>query len=173
MLLVQVPLYCCLLKINGCLLICTISLTTDGALAADGDFIGVTCLTTFTTGSGPGDSSTPPCNITITNDLILEPDETFSLNASIQNSNGQSAQFSAGGDTASATILDDDGMSFVLVYVDHTQCVKCFELNQIGMWTSMHSLPIIHPPFTNTNLNLKWEGGLHSQLSAPTNVCTW
>ena len=87
-----------------------ISLKTDGALAADGDFIGVTCLTTFTAGSGPGDSSTPACSITINNDLILEQDETFSLNASIQNSNRQSAQFSAGGDTASATITDDDGM---------------------------------------------------------------
>jgi len=79
-------------------------------LAAGGDFIGTTCLTTFTAGSGPGDSSTPACDITINNDLILERDETFSLTASIQNSNGQSAQFSAGGDSASATITDDDGM---------------------------------------------------------------
>ena len=79
-------------------------------MAAGGDFIGTTCLTTFTAGSGPGDSSTPACDITINNDLILERDETFSLTASIQNSNGQSAQFSAGGDSASATITDDDGM---------------------------------------------------------------
>ena len=84
--------------------------STDGALAAGGDFIGVTCLTTFTAGSGPGNFSTPACNITITNDFLVEQDETFSLNGSIQNSNGQSAQFSAGGDSASATITDDDGM---------------------------------------------------------------
>ena len=85
------------------------SLTTDGPLAAGGDFIGVTCVTTFTAGSGPGDSSTPACDITINNDLILEQNETFSLTASIQDSNGQSAQFSAGGDSASATIIDDEG----------------------------------------------------------------
>ena len=85
-------------------------LNTDGALAAGGDFIGVTCLTTFTAGSGPGDSSTPACSITINIDLILEQDETFSLTANIQNNNGQSAQFSAGGDSASATITNDDGM---------------------------------------------------------------
>ena len=88
------------------------SLKTDGNLAAGGDFIGVTCLTTFTAGSVPGNSSTPACSITINNDLILEEDETFSLSASIQNSNGQSAQFSAGGDSASATITDDDSMLF-------------------------------------------------------------
>jgi len=79
-------------------------------LVDGGDFIGATCLTTFTAGSVPGDSSTPPCNITITNDFLVEQDETFSLTARIQNSNGQSAQFSAGGDSASATIADDDGM---------------------------------------------------------------
>ena len=87
------------------------SLTTDGPLNAGGDFIGVTCLTTFTAGSGPGDSSSPACFITISNDIIVENNETFSLTASIQNSNGLSAQFSAGGDSASATIIDDDGMS--------------------------------------------------------------
>jgi len=83
-------------------------------LVAGGDFIGVTCLTTFTAGSGPGDSSTPACSIIINNDLILEQDETFSLAASIQNSNGQSAQFSAGG--ASATITDNDSMLAQLLY---------------------------------------------------------
>ena len=44
-------------------------------------------------------------------------DETFSLTASIQNSNGQSAQFSAGGNSASATITDDDGMLVQLLRV--------------------------------------------------------
>jgi len=91
----------------------TISLTTDGALAAGGDFIGVTCLTTFTAGSGPGNSSTPACNITINNDLLVEQDEIFSLTANIQNSNGQSAQFSAGGDSASATITETDGQLII------------------------------------------------------------
>jgi len=79
-------------------------------LAAGGDFIGATCLTTFTAGSGPGDSSTPACSIAINNDLLVEQNEMFSLTASIQSSNGQSTQFSAGGDSASATITDDDGM---------------------------------------------------------------
>ena len=87
------------------------SLTTDGPLNAGGDFIGVTCLTTFFAGSVPGAISSPACSITINNDAIFESDETFSLTASIQNSNGLSAQFSAGGDSASATIIDDDGMS--------------------------------------------------------------
>ena len=54
--------------------------------------------------------STPPCDIAINNDLMVELDETFSLSATIVNSNGQAAQFTAGGDTASATIIDDDGM---------------------------------------------------------------
>jgi len=40
----------------------------------------------------------------------VEPNETFSLNAIIEESNGQSAQFSAGGDSATVTIIDDDGM---------------------------------------------------------------
>ena len=57
--------------------------------------------------------STPPCDIAINNDLLIEPDETFSLSATILNSNGQTAQFTAGGDTASATIIDDDGMLFI------------------------------------------------------------
>ena len=93
----------------------TISPSTDGTLAAGGDFIGVTCLTTFTAGSGPGNSSKPACSITINNDLILEQDETLSLTASIENSNGQSAQFSAGGDSASATITDDDSTLALLL----------------------------------------------------------
>ena len=72
------------------------------------DFIGTTCLVTFTAGSGPGAISTP-CDITIINDLMVELDETFSLNANIINNNGQPAQFTAGGESASAIIMDDDG----------------------------------------------------------------
>ena len=83
--------------------------------------MGVTCVTTFTAGSGPGSLSTPPCDITIHNDLIVEPDETFSLSASIQDSNGQSALFSAGGDSASATIIDDDSM--LVVVTDQIVCM--------------------------------------------------
>lgn len=74
------------------------------------DFEGVTCVTTFTAGSGPGDSSVPPCAITIVNDILIEADETFSLTVRIQNSNGQIAQFLPGGDSASVTITDDDSM---------------------------------------------------------------
>ena len=66
-------------------------------------------MVTFAAGSGPGNMSTPPCDIAINNDLMVEPDETFSLSATIINSNGQAAQFTAGGDTASATIINDDG----------------------------------------------------------------
>ena len=69
-------------------------------------------MVTFAAGSGPTASSTF-CNIPIINDLCLEEDETFSLSATITNSNGQTAQFTAGGDSATATILDDDGMWFV------------------------------------------------------------
>ena len=105
-----------------CLLESWKSVTTDGVLAAGGDFIGVTCLTTFTAGSVPGDSSTPACSITINNDLLVEQDETFSLNASIQISNGQSVQFSAGGNSASATITDDDGMLAWDILLPHCRC---------------------------------------------------
>ena len=77
------------------------------------DFIGVTCTVTFAAGSGPGAMSTPSCDITINNDNSIEQDETFSLSATILNVNGQSVQFTAGGDSASATILDDDGTWFV------------------------------------------------------------
>ena len=86
----------------------TISHTIDGAVAAGGDFIGITCTVAFAAGSGPGTVSTPSCDITIINDNIVEQNEVFSLSASILNSNGQDAQFTTGGDSASATIVDDD-----------------------------------------------------------------
>ena len=38
---------------------------------------------------------------------MVEEDETFSLSASITNSNGQAAQFTAGGDSVTATIIED------------------------------------------------------------------
>jgi len=102
------------------------SFKTDGSSAAGGDFFGVTCLITFTARSGPGNSSTPACNITINNDLLVEQDETFFLTASIQNSNEQSAQFSAGGDTASATIVDNDGMLIqFIVFTAATIIARC------------------------------------------------
>ena len=100
-------------------------------MAAGGDFIGVTCLTTFTAGSGPGNSSTPACSIIINNDLLVEQDETFSLNASIQNGNGQSVQFSAGGDSASATITDDDGMLVQLLSVVYTYFILVITKQQL------------------------------------------
>ena len=81
----------------------TISHTTAGA-----DFIAVTCIVLFPAGSGPGTVSTPSCDITIINDIIVELNEIFSLSATILSSNGQDAQFTAGGDSASATIIDDD-----------------------------------------------------------------
>ena len=57
--------------------------------------------------------STPSCDITIINDNMVEEDETFSLNTIITNSNGQAAQFTAGGDSATATIIDDNRMWFI------------------------------------------------------------
>lgn len=87
----------------------SVSHTTDGPPAAGGDFIGTTCLTTFTAGSIPGTFSIPQCDITINDDDLVEQNETFSINATITNSNGQSAQITAGGVSASVTIIDDDG----------------------------------------------------------------
>lgn len=83
----------------------TISLKIDGA-----DFIGVVCVATFPAGSIPGTLSMPQCEVSIVNDDLIEPHETFSLSATIQNSNGQPAQFTTGGDSATAEIIDDDGM---------------------------------------------------------------
>ena len=48
----------------------------------------------------------------------MEQNETFSLTVTIQNRNGQSVEFSTGGDNASATITDDDGQLLIL-------CVCC------------------------------------------------
>ena len=103
------------------------------------DFGGVQCLTTFTAGSGPGDSSTPPCDIPINNDLILEPDETFSLEAIILNNNGLPAQFSSGGDTASATIIDDEGI-LVGCVSNHLNIN-----NYVGACSNFLKLSIVHP----------------------------
>ena len=44
---------------------------------------------------------------------MVEEDETFSFSAIITNSNGQAAQFTAGGDSATATIIDDNRMWFL------------------------------------------------------------
>ena len=85
----------------------TISHTTE-----DVDFNGTTCSLTLPAGGGPGDLSAA-CDIPIINDLLVEGDETFSLSASVLNNNGQSAMFTAGGDSASATINDDDSTLFV------------------------------------------------------------
>ena len=57
--------------------------------------------------------STPSCDITINDDNLIEQDKTFSLSPTILSANGQTVQFTVGGDSASATILDDDGMWFV------------------------------------------------------------
>ena len=69
-------------------------------------------MVTFSAASGLGAMSTP-CDITLNDDDLIEQDETFSLSASILNANGQTVQFSFGGDAASATITDDDGMCSV------------------------------------------------------------
>ena len=90
------------------------------------DFISTTCLITFGAESGPG-SISPSCDIIIINDLIIELDETFSLSATIINSNGQAAQFTADGESASATIIDDDGMM-------HGLYVLVFAVNNVGTY---------------------------------------
>jgi len=87
--------------------ISTISHTTEGV-----DFTGTTCSLTLPAGGGPGDLSAP-CDVPITNDPLVEGDETFSLSASVLNNNGQAAMFTVGGDTASATINDTDSTLFV------------------------------------------------------------
>ena len=86
----------------------TISHTIAGA-----DFGATTCSVTFAAGSGPGATATPSCDISITNDILVEQNEIFSLSATITNSNGQTAQFTAGGNSATATITDDDCMFVV------------------------------------------------------------
>lgn len=78
------------------------------------------CTVSFPAGSAPGTTSTL-CNIPLISDSCLEEDETFSLTATILNSNGQSAQFTTGGDSASATIIDDDGMLAVAQRSMHFQ----------------------------------------------------
>ena len=75
---------------------------------SDADFVAAACTVLFAAGSGPGTMSTPSCDITIVNDNIVEQNEIFSLSATITNSSGQIAQFTTGGDSASATIVDDD-----------------------------------------------------------------
>jgi len=87
-------------------------------LATGGDFIGVTCMVSFSSGSVPGTTSTPVCSIAINNDLIYEFDETFSLAASIINNNGLMAQFSPNGDSASATIIDNEVVTVQIVSMD-------------------------------------------------------
>jgi len=94
----------------------TISYTTEGD---GGDFLSVTCTTTFTAGSVPGTLSTPPCAITINNDSTFERNETFSLNVAILSSNGQSTNFADGAGSVSATILDDDSKSVVVGTLIH------------------------------------------------------
>ena len=89
--------------------------------------------------------ATPPCLITINDDLVLEPDETFSLTATIQNNNGLPAQFSTGGDTASATIIDDEEGILVGCASNH--------LNYVGACSNfcqLHKVLVVG----NRNLNL-------------------
>ena len=95
----------------------TISHTTAGA-----DFVATTCAVLFPAGSGPGTVSTPSCDITINNDNIVEQNEIFSLSATILNSNGQDAQFTTGGDSASATIIDNNCMLVVCYRLNRTAC---------------------------------------------------
>ena len=69
---------------------------------------------------------------------MVELDETFSLNATIINSNGQDAQFTAGGESASATIMDDDGKVVCTsgwTYINQVVPTQCAIANA-GMWSS-------------------------------------
>ena len=88
----------------------------------DEDFIGATCLTTFTSASSAGTITVPTCLFAIGDDDLVELAETFSLSAAIINSNAQPAQFSSGGDSASVTINSDDGR---LVEPNNVNCMNC------------------------------------------------
>ena len=65
----------------------------------------------------------------------MEQDETFSLTAAIQNSNGQSAQFSAGGDSASTTITEIDGQ--LIMFAVFTFLYNVYrEIEIFGFWST-------------------------------------
>ena len=102
-------------------------------------------------GGGPGDLSAP-CDIPIINDRMVEQDETFSLSERVLNTNGQLARFTVGGDSASATIIDDDGtgMWFIcpalLLYNKETHWKKMeVDLTQDGSPQLQDNGPY-HPP---------------------------
>ena len=99
--------------------------TTGGSLATGGDFIGITCTVSFSAGSALGSVSTPVCSVGINDDLIYEFDETFSLTASITNNNGLMAQFSPNGDSASATIIDNEGRCWLLQLSSFSRNIIC------------------------------------------------
>jgi len=99
--------------------------TTGGSSATGGDFIGITCTVSFSAGSVPGSVSTPVCSVMINDDLIYEFDETFSLAASIINNNGLMAQFSPNGDSASATIIDNEGRCWILQLSSCSRSIIC------------------------------------------------
>ena len=95
---------------------------------------------TFAAGSGPGAVSTPSCDIIINNDNTFEQNEMFSLSATILNSNGQAAQFTAGGDSALVTIIDNDGMWLI-----HLAClVRLFSL-QISIASKCYRQELVCP----------------------------
>ena len=69
------------------------------------DYTAVTVIRTFTSGSNSG-SPAQSLDIPITNDNVQEPTETIFVQGSESDA---SAQFLSGADTATVSILDDDG----------------------------------------------------------------
>ncbi len=65
----------------------------------------------FSAGDGPFDSQ--PFNVPINNDVLVENTETIDLQASIV---GGVGTFSAGGDTATINIADDDSKLYMQVF---------------------------------------------------------
>ena len=86
--------------------------------AAPGDYAATTLPVVFPSGSTPPEQRC--INIPINDDLLVEFPESFSVSAS---TNDPNAVFTAGRDTATVNIADNDGMSNKLVVMGiATQC---------------------------------------------------
>ena len=79
-------------------------LLSNNTFTADADYTSIMSTLTFEALSGSGTAR--GFSVSINNDNLCEPTETFGLSASIVNGRGT---FSAGGNMATGQITDDDG----------------------------------------------------------------